>query len=61
MVKKTLLIPKEDWAEFKRRHPSHGSFTWFVRTALHRYNELNEVNTEALMDLALSEIKITED
>lgn len=57
-VKKTLVIPRELFDPFKKRHPSHGSFVWFVRTALEKYNELNDIDPEELVRLAVGEIDL---
>jgi hypothetical protein len=59
-VKKTILIPAKEWSRFKERHPGHGDFTWFVREALTRYNEVNSVSPEELIQLAVSEIRLTD-
>ncbi len=61
LVKKTLLIPKEEADKFRRTHPQHGAFTWFVREALRRYNLINDVDPEELINLAVGEITLTED
>lgn len=61
LVKKTLLVPREDFEKFCRTHPQHGSFTWFVRTALRRYNLINDVDPEELVDLAVGELSLTEE
>ena len=57
-VKRTLLIDREDYERFQARNPSHGAFTWFVREALHKYNELNDVDPKELIELAVKEITI---
>ena len=59
-VKKTLLIPKEDYERFKRTHPQHGAFVWFVREALRRYNLIHDVDPEELIGLAVGEITLKE-
>lgn len=56
MVKKTLLLPRELVEEFDARHPSHGSFTWFVRSALEKYNEINKTDPDELLSLAVGEL-----
>lgn len=58
-VKKTVLIPSDEWLRFKERHPGHGDFTWFVREALTRYNDVNDTSPEELIGLAVSEITLT--
>ena len=60
-VKKTLLIPREDYERFRRIHPQHGAFVWFVRTALRRYNLIHNTDPEELVDLAVGEITLTEE
>ena len=58
LVKKTLLIPEDEYLKFRKTHPSHGSFTWFVRTALRRYNLINTTDPNELVDLAVGEITL---
>lgn len=55
-VKRTLLIDREDYERFQRRHPQHGAFTWFVREVLRAYNELNDTDPDELIKLAAQEI-----
>jgi len=57
-VKRTLLIPRDEMERFKSRHGGHGDFTWFVREALRRYNDLNDVDPNELISLAMSDIKV---
>lgn len=57
-VKKTLLIPKVDFVRFQKRHPQHGAFVWFVREALRNYNELNDIDPDELIRLAVGEIDL---
>ena len=56
LTKKTILVPDVEVERFKRRHPGHGDFTWFVREALRRYNDLNDVEPDELVELAVKEI-----
>ena len=58
LVKKTLLISREEYDKFRRVHPAHGSFTWFVRTALRQYNLINTTDPQELVDLAVGEITL---
>ncbi|KKL91273.1 hypothetical protein LCGC14_1896410 [marine sediment metagenome] len=60
-VKKTLLVPREDYERFRLTHPQHGAFVWFVRTALRRYNLIHNTDPKELIDLAVGEITLTED
>jgi len=55
-VKRTILIDGEDYRRFRERHPSHGAFTWFIRTALKKYNELNDTDPEELVQLAVGDL-----
>ena len=55
-VKKTILIPRDEYEKFCRTNPSHGAFIWFIRTALRRYNLINEIDPEELVGLAVGEI-----
>jgi len=57
-VKKTILIDKDEFDKFRERHPGHGDFVWFVREALKKYNELNEVDPNELVELAVGEIDL---
>jgi hypothetical protein len=57
-VRKTILVPREEFERFQARHPGHGDFTWFVREALSRYNKINDTNPEELIGLAVGEISL---
>jgi hypothetical protein len=57
-IKRTLLIPKVEMDRFKARHGGHGDFTWFVREALRRYNDLNDVDPNELISLAVSDLSL---
>ena len=57
-VKKTILISKIEYDKFRKRHPGHGDFVWFVREALQKYNEINEVDPKELIELAVGEIDL---
>jgi len=54
--KVTLHIPREDYETFRSRHQGHGDFVGFVRKALKRYNELNDVDLDELIDLAVKDM-----
>lgn len=58
MVKKTLLVPRDLDEEFRLRHPGHGDFTWFVRAALEKYLEVNQIDAEELVKLAVGELDL---
>lgn len=58
MVKKNILIPEEEIERFEVRHPGHGSFTWFVRTCLEKYNELNDVNPDELIGTVVADVTL---
>lgn len=58
MVKKTLLLPKDEMDRFKARHRGHGDFTWFVREALRAYNDLNDIDPDELIKLAVGEVSL---
>jgi len=57
LVRKTILVSRDEYEKFETRHPGHGDFTWFVREALARYNEINDTNPEELIALAVGEIR----
>lgn len=57
-VKKTLLVDKDEWKKFEAKHPQFGAFTWFVDAALRAYNQINEVDPQELIDLAMKEITL---
>lgn len=56
LEKITLRLPRSEMAKFRARHPGHGDVTWFFRTALRKYNALNEVDLDELVSLAVAEI-----
>lgn len=56
LTKKTILVETEEYERFKRRHPGHGDFTWFIRTAMRFYNELNDVKPDELVRTAVEEL-----
>ena len=60
-VKKTLLIPREEYEKFRRTLPMHGAFVWFVREALRCFNELNDIDPKEFVKLAVDEISLTDD
>lgn len=55
-VKKIINLPVEDVEEFDRKHPQHGSFTWFVREALRRYNEISHPDPLELVNDVVADI-----
>lgn len=57
-VGKTVLLLKSDYDKFREVHPGHGSFSWFVQTALRKYNELNVVSADELVELAVKELTL---
>lgn len=58
LVKRTFLISAAEVDRFKARHRGHGDLTWFIRTALKKYNDLNDIDLEELVELAVKEIHI---
>lgn len=58
MQQKHIEVPLDEIEKFERIHPSRGAFSWFVREALERYNELNDVSQEELIEIAVKEIRI---
>lgn len=57
-VKKTLWLPEDEVEEFESTFPMHGAMTWFVREALRRFNEMNRVKPEEIVDVAVRDIHI---
>ena len=54
MVKKRMQqaivrVPIEDYEEFKANYPAYGSWSWFVREILVRFNDLHKGDTEELL------------
>lgn len=58
MVKKIVLFPEKEVERFKARHRGHGDFTWFMREALKRYNDLNEIDPDELIKLAVEGVTL---
>lgn len=58
MVTRTLALPREDLEAFQAHHPGHGAFSWFVREALKRYNELHTIDADDLIQAAVGEIRL---
>lgn len=56
MVKRTIFVPKADIDRFRKLQPGYGSFTWFVRTALRRFNELHSVAAGDTLGMAVADI-----
>ena len=56
LEKVTLRLSRAEMAKFRQRHPGHGDVTWFFRTALEKYNKLQEVDLDELVTLAVAEI-----
>ena len=50
-------IPTEDYAEFKRNYPAHGSLTWFIRECIRRYNDIHAEKPEELIGMVVESIR----
>lgn len=57
-VKKIVELPKDEVQRFEERFPQHGAFTWFIREAIRRFNDIYEINSEELIELAVRDIEI---
>lgn len=55
--KPPVLIDREDAEWFDKHYPSHGSWTWFVRSSLKKFRELHGTETpEDLIELGMREL-----
>lgn len=59
MVKKIMLIPREDMQKFESHYDHHGAFTNFVRSALVAFNELHDETREELIKMAVGQVDLT--
>ncbi len=52
-----VQVPTEDYLEFKRNHPAHGSWSWFVRECVRRFNDLHSTKPDELLSLVVESVK----
>ena len=57
MLKKAAHIPKEDYDIFKENYPGYGSWTWFVRECLRRFNDLHKETPKELIRIVVEGVK----
>ena len=57
MIPRKVTVPKDDYKIFKANYPSHGSWSWFVRECLRRFNDLHMGNTGELLDETVKGLK----
>jgi len=53
MTPRMVKVPTADYKIFKSNYPAHGSWTWFVRESLRRFNDLHLGNTDEILDQAV--------
>lgn len=55
-----IEVDANDYAKFRSLHPGHGSWAWFVRSALRKYLQIHTVDTDELVELAVRDIRTNE-
>ena len=57
MTSRVVYVPTADYKTFKENYPALGSWSWFVRECLHRFNDLHLDNVDEILNETVSGIK----